>query len=289
MTDLVVTLPKFTPCAERIAEFLSTEVQIYDPSAFSLAFSRADRIVAVMAVGIAVRSVAPLLRDKWTDPAVVVVSPDCRVAIPLVGGHHGANELAKELAGIGLTPVITTATEVFGRPSAEGIAADHGCTVLNTGSTRAVNAGFLEGDVPVYAIGGPGVVIAGPGVSFLSRKGEYVVGIGCRKEVSGHDIVLAVRESLKAAGLDGHQVLAYATTSQKAGDSALRDAVRDLSGVLVYVDDEAIRKNPGISPSGATRIGLSGVAEPAALAVSRAKVLVQEKRVYGRVTVAIAR
>jgi cobalt-precorrin 5A hydrolase len=288
MTVLVVTLPQFTACAERIAEFLSAELKLYDSMAFAEAFSRADRIVAVMAVGIAVRSIAPLIRDKWTDPAVVVVSPDCRVAIPLVGGHHGANALARELAGMGLQPVITTATEVFGKPSAEGIAAHRECAILNPDSTRAVNAGFLEGDVPVYAVGGPGIVIAGPGVSILSRKGDYVVGIGCRKEVSWTDIVSAVRESLALAGLAEEQVLAYATTAQKSGDTALLRAVRELSGVLVYVDDQDIGKNPGVSPSGATRIGLSGVAEPAALAVSRGKILVQEKKVHGRVTVAIA-
>ena len=55
-----------------------------------------------MSMGIVVRKIAPLLDDKWTDPAVVVVSPDFRYAIPLLGGHHGANELAKELAGLGL-------------------------------------------------------------------------------------------------------------------------------------------------------------------------------------------
>jgi cobalt-precorrin 5A hydrolase len=289
MTDLVVTLPKFTACAERIAEFLSAEMISYGPSAFSEAFSRADRIVAVMAVGIAVRSIAPLLRDKWSDPAVLVVSPDCRLAIPLTGGHHGANALAKELAGLGLRPVITTATEVFGRPSAEGIAESLGCTVVNTGSTRAVNAGFLEGGVPVYTVDGPGIVIAGPGVSILSRRGDYVVGIGCRKEVSPDEIVSAVRESLAGAGLGEEEVMAYATTAHKSGDPALLEAARELSGVLVYVDDADIGKNPGVSASGATRIGLSGVAEPAALAVSRKKVLVREKQVYGRVTVAIAR
>jgi cobalt-precorrin 5A hydrolase len=289
MTDLVVTLPKFTACAERIAEFLSADLKLYNPAAFEEAFSLADRIVAVMAVGIAVRSIAPLLRDKWADPAVVVVSPDCRVAVPLVGGHHGANTLARELAGLGLQPVITTATEVFGRPSAEGIAEDLGCTILNPDSTRAVNAGFLEGDIPVYTVDGPGIVIAAPGVSILSRKGEYAVGIGCRKEVSWNEIVLAVRESLADAGLREEQVMAYATTARKSGDPALLRAVRELSGVLVYVDDQDIGKNPGVSPSGATRIGLSGVAEPAALAISRTKIMVLEKQVHGRVTVAIAR
>jgi len=45
-----------------------------------------QRIVAVMATGIAVRGIAPLLKDKWSDPAVVVVAPDLSFAIPVIGG-----------------------------------------------------------------------------------------------------------------------------------------------------------------------------------------------------------
>ena len=75
-----------------------------------------------MSMGIVIRGIAPHLTDKWTDPAVVVVTPDFRYAIPLIGGHHGANELAGELAGLGLVPVISTATEATGRDSVEAIA-----------------------------------------------------------------------------------------------------------------------------------------------------------------------
>ena len=136
-----------------------------------------------MSMGIVVRKIAPLLDDKWTDPAVVVVSPDCRYAIPLLGGHHGANVLAKELAGLGLVPVITTATESRGRDSVESVAERSGTAVVNRDSTRAVNAALLERDLPVHAIEGPAIVLAGPDVSLLVRKGEYSVGIGCRKGV----------------------------------------------------------------------------------------------------------
>src|SRR5512137_250896 len=123
MTDtVVIALPYFQKDAERIAAFLGAEVAIYTPEIFADAFCTRKRIVALMSMGIVVRKIAPLLDDKWTDPAVVVISPDCRFAIPLLGGHHGANELAKELAGLGLVPVITTATESRGRDSVESVA-----------------------------------------------------------------------------------------------------------------------------------------------------------------------
>jgi len=286
---VVIALPRFRAEAERIAAFLTAEVREYSPEIFSGLFPEAQRIVAVMSMGIVVRRIAPLLTDKWNDPAVVVVSPDLRYAVPLIGGHHGANALAKELAGLGLCPVITTATEATGRDSVEGIADRTGSAVLNRDSTRAVNAALLDRDLPVHAVSGPSIVIAGPGVSVLLRKGEYTVGIGCRKGIRPGEVVDAVREALADTGISPEGVLVFATTEKKLGESGLADGVRALSGNLIFLDDETINAQCGVGKSRATRLGLQGVAEPCALAVAKRKELVMRKRVYGRVTVAIAR
>ncbi len=115
-SPVVIALPYFAQEAERIAEITGGRFLPYHEEAFSEAFITADRIIALMAIGIVVRKISPLLSDKWRDPAVVVVSPDIRYAIPICGGHHGANALAYELRDLlGLTPVITTATESTGR------------------------------------------------------------------------------------------------------------------------------------------------------------------------------
>jgi cobalt-precorrin 5A hydrolase len=242
-----------------------------------------------MSAGIAVRGVAPLLVEKWRDPAVVVVSPDLRYAVPIVGGHHGGNDLARELAGIGITPVITTATETQGRDSVEGIAARLGCDIVNRDSTRAVNAAMLDSDLPLYAIRGPAIVVAGPGVSILVRKGDYVVGIGCRKGAPAAAVAGALRQALEQAGIAPEDVFIYATTAKKRGEAGLRDAVAELGGNLVYLDDDTLNAQRAPSPSRAQLIGLAGVAEPAALAISKRKELVLAKQTYGCVTVAIAR
>ena len=290
MTDtVVIALPRFRKEAERIGVFLGAEVRDYTPEIFPELFPEARRIVAVMSMGIVVRRIAPLLTDKWNDPAIVVVSPDMRYAVPLLGGHHGANSLAKELAGLGLCPVITTATEATGRDSVEGIAERGGFSVLNRDSTRAVNAALLDADVPVHAVGGPGIVIAAPGVSVLLRKGEYTVGIGCRKGITSGEVVDAVRAALSDSGISKTEVLVFATTEKKLGETGLAEGISALSGNLIFLDDETINAQRGVSKSRATRIGLQGVAEPCALAVARKKELVMGKNVYGRVTVAIAR
>ncbi|HOI57757.1 MULTISPECIES: cobalt-precorrin 5A hydrolase [unclassified Methanoculleus] len=286
---VVVALDRFLPDARRLADALGAEVILYGPEAFREAFSRYGRIVALMSAGIAIRGIAPLLADKWRDPAVVVVGPDLRYAVPVVGGHHGANDLARDLARLGIEPVITTATETRGRESVEGLAARTGCDIVNRDSTRAVNAAVLDADVPLYAVTGPGIVVAGPGVSLLVRKGEYAVGVGCRKGVAAADVVGAIRQALARAGIGPAEILVYATTAKKRGEEGLLRAVTDLGGNLVFFDDETLNAEAAPSPSRASLIGLAGVAEPSALAASKRKVLVLAKQTYGSVTVAIAR
>ena len=80
------------------------------------AFEEADGIVFVGACGIAVRAIAPYLKNKYQDPAVVVADEKGQYCISVLSGHIGnGNVLAKKVANItNGTPVITTATDVNG-------------------------------------------------------------------------------------------------------------------------------------------------------------------------------
>ncbi len=57
-------------------------------------------IVGLCAAGILIRSIAPLLADKQHEPAVIAVASDGSAVVPLLGGLHGANELAQRIAGL---------------------------------------------------------------------------------------------------------------------------------------------------------------------------------------------
>ncbi len=76
-------------------------------------FHEYDGLIFVMALGIVIRMIAPYLKDKHVDPAVVVVDEGRRFAISALSGHEGgANRLANQVASIlGAEPVLTTATE----------------------------------------------------------------------------------------------------------------------------------------------------------------------------------
>jgi cobalt-precorrin 5A hydrolase len=105
-------------------------------------YSSVDALVGIMASGIIIRSVAPLLESKLTDPAVIGVDALGKFVISLLSGHYGgANELARIIAeGIGGTAVITTASDATGKMSVDELARTLHLTVLNPESLAAVDS-----------------------------------------------------------------------------------------------------------------------------------------------------
>jgi len=336
---------------------------LFDDNAFKNAFSEYEAIIAVMACGIAVRQLAPLLKDKWDDPPVVVVDAGLNNAISLCGGHHGANELAKRLAKTGAHPVITTATEVLHRPSVENIADTLDCEIVNRDSTRAVNSYLLRSDLPVINISGPKVVMVDPDVTVLKKKGVreegvekeevrkegvekeevrkegvekeevreegvekeevrkegvekeevreegveneevrkqgvkkegdnqktgVIIGIGTRRDVSSGNVVDAVNKALAEQELKLSDVELFASATIKENESGLIEAIFGMGGQIVFIPAEVINSINVPSASEAKRLGLNGVCEPCALALSRENKLIMKKKVYDNVTIAIA-
>ncbi len=287
---IVISLEPTAERAKELADRLDADFALYSKDAFGQAYEHYTTIIVVMSAGIAVRSAAPHLRDKWTDPCLVVVSPDFRYAIPVLGGHHGGNEAAFRLEEMGLHPVITTATETRGLPSVERVAEERGLVVINKDSTRAVNAAILEGEVAVHLIEPPAIAIVPAGVSVLLKKGELIVGIGCRRGTGKEEILHALTSAFADAGIGREDVCAYATAGIKKDEPGLIQAVGELGGTLIVVDDAFIRAETPPSPSRACdKLGLPGVAEPAALALSKRKEVIMKKQIYGGVTVAVIR
>ena len=110
-------------------------------------FDAADALVFVGAAGIAVRAIAPCLRSKLTDPAVVAVDEAGRYAVSLLSGHvGGANRLARRIAALtGGQAVVSTATDVNGRFSVDEWIARQGMAMCNPKAARAFAAALLEG------------------------------------------------------------------------------------------------------------------------------------------------
>jgi len=249
--------------------------------------ARYDHVVAVMAVGIVVRSLCGHLQDKWTDKPVVAVDSSLRCAVPVVGGHHGANELAQCLAReLGLYPAITTATDSSGRPCLEGVAASLGARIANQSSSKAVNLAFLKEDVPVLRLKGPKIVLVDEdvAVAVLKREG-IVVGVGARKGVSCAEVLEAVDSALAETGKRREEIGIFATAWLKRDETGMIQAAKTLGTEMLCLSEDVLNAQTPSTPSRASDLGLAGVAEPAVLAL--AAKLILPKRAYGRVTVAI--
>lgn len=111
-------------------------------------FSRISLFVFVGAAGIAVRSIAPYLKDKATDPAVLCVDETGAFVVPVLSGHlGGANDFAKRLAdAIGATPVITTATDRRNVFAVDLFAKEQGLAFADISSIKEVSARLLRGE-----------------------------------------------------------------------------------------------------------------------------------------------
>jgi cobalt-precorrin 5A hydrolase len=283
----IIAFPRAIDGARKIQEFVGGEIIPYSKDAFKQAFEY-DAIIAVMAAGIAVRNIAPLVRDKWEDPAVLVVDSGLNFAIPILGGHHGGNELARKLAVLGLAPVITTATEVMGKDSVESIAETLGCRIMNRDSTKKVNTALLEKDIEVLCVKGPKILLVDDDVTVLKRNG-LIVGIGANRGVARIEVTEAVSRALSEIEAEIDSVKCFASAVIKKNEMGIIDAAASFGKEVKFVPHELINSIRAPTGSKAKALGLNGVCEPAALALSEEKKLLLKKRIYGNVTIAIAR
>lgn len=308
--------------AGRIAGlFPSAEVLKFNSSVFSDRWTRARKIVCIMATGIAVRAMSSLLEDKRTDPAVVLLDEKGSFVISLLSGHiGGANKLAKEIAdGIGAMPVITTASDVQGKPALDMWAGAMGLHVEDSGlltkmSARIVNdkkvrvkvEGLSEniklpsGLVRVGTVREADIIIS-PRV--YKKKALYLrpkvlcAGIGCNRGTTKKEIGEMVRRVFDKAGLSPRSIRALASIDLKKDEKGLIGFAGDSGLELEFFGKEElnrIAKENDIRGTAAVKAatGAVAVAEPAAILGAKkisgkfSVIIPKEKR--GNVTLAIA-
>lgn len=109
-------------------------------------FHQVDAIIFVSACAIAVRSIAPFLESKTTDPAVIVVDELGQYTISLLSGHiGGGNELTKQVAGwIGATPIISTATDLNNLFAVDVFATKNNMYIDNMDLAKQISSELLD-------------------------------------------------------------------------------------------------------------------------------------------------
>ena len=273
-------------------------------------WDNADALIFFGATGIAVRAIAPLMRSKTTDPAVLTVDDAGHHVVALTGGHAGgANDLAAEVAALlSATPVISTATDLAGLPALDRLP---GFTA--SGDVAGVTRAWLDGrspsvvrdegleqwPVPVESGDGGRVTVTDsnrpplPG-EVLLRPASLVIGAGASRGADPEALAATASQALATAGLDPSCVSAVATADIKRSEPAVVGLAR-FYGVplLTYPADVLARQDvPHPSPVVEEAVGTPSVAEAAALiAAGSDSALVATKQVSRTrdSTVALAR
>lgn len=209
-------------------------------------FDSAEALVYVGACGIAVRAIAPYVKSKTKDPAVICVDECANFCIALLSGHiGGCNRLTKQIgAAIGATPVITTATDVNRKFAVDQWAAEQGYLIGSMDMAKEVSAAILEQDVPFAADASvcgslPQGLCAANGnntsigilVSVYRKKPfektlaiippVLTLGIGCRRGTSSEAIARAVEMIFAEHQLDFRAVKKVASIDLKAEEQGL--------------------------------------------------------------------
>ena len=248
-------------------------------------FAAGIPVIGVCASGILIRAVAPLLADKRGEPPVISISDDGSVVIPLLGGHRGANRMARQIAeALGAIAAITTAGDV-----ALGVALDVpplGWRLVNPHDAKDAMAGLLAGggvkvvgdapwlaDLPqgsgLHITCGMAPVQTGPTHLHFAPQ-RVALGVGCARNCPPDELAALVVDMLTRAGIAPGAVACVNTIDLKADEPAVLELARSLGVPLrLFTAAELEAESPRLqAPSDVVfaEVGCHGVSEGAALA-----------------------
>lgn len=277
-------------------------------------FAAGTPIVGVCAAGILIRAVAPLLAQKRAEPPVVAVAEDGSTVVPLLGGHRGANALAREIAALsGGAAAITTASDVvlglaldelapgwrIAEPdrvkdfAAALIAGEPVALVVEAGDAGWLSSLAVSPDAPRTIRITDRVPDPGEGALVLHPP-VLALGVGCASDCPPDEMLALAERSLAMHGLAAGAIALVASLDLKMDEPAVQNLAAALGVPARFFSAARLREEtPRLAnPSEAVfrAVGCYGVAEGAALAAAgRDGALVATKQVSAHATCAIAR
>jgi cobalt-precorrin 5A hydrolase len=276
-------------------------------------FTEYDRLVFISSTGIAVRLCAPLLKDKTSDPAVVVVDDLGRYAISLVSGHlGGANELAQKIAKVlNCQPIITTASDGRGIEAVDLFAKRNNLFIENLNDAKIMTAMMVEGH-PIRLIseidariGYDNIVDDNPaGCIYITSQNQVNsdipycilrpknlnVGLGCKRGKTKEEILRAITQVFQEHNLHLNSIKTIATIEMKQDEVGIIETCHELGCELKIHLNEEIHKVQHLFPASElvqSAVGVTAVCEPCAYLAGGE--LIVGKTVVDGVTVAVAR
>ncbi len=278
-------------------------------------FTHGQGIIGVCAAGILVRTLAPCLEDKWQEPPVLAVAQDGSVVVPLLGGHHGANKLARTLsAALDSTAGVTTAGDVR-----FDIALDEppeGWQIENPLVAKDVVGRLLSGspvglDVEVgdaawltdcgaeFVADAPVRILVtdqaerADDATLVAHPPVLTLGVGCNRDTTAEEVIELVSSVLAEAKLSAGSIACLASIDAKMDEKALHAAAAHFNIPARFFTPEKLCEYTDQlsdkSEHAFKAVGCYGVSEGSALAASDGGELVVTKTKSVNATCAIAR
>ncbi len=292
---------------------------------FPILFYEYDAIIAIMASGILIRSIAPLIESKVTDPAVLNIDDNGNFVISTLSGHlGGANKLTYKIADlIDATPVITTSTDVNNKLGIDVIAKDLYLSISDTNEILFFNKAILDGEEITFTLNRDKNydylfdylenVTLEMHVSFkysdkvntdeiqvqygqhkiiLSEK-KIVVGIGCRRGKECEKIHEGLEKSISDLNIHRSRINMLASAEIKKDEQGILELSEKLSIPVNFVEIEKLKlftsNDVARSEFVFSKFGIYGVCEPSALITAGFdSKLIYKKTSYDGITISVA-
>ncbi|MDC0523587.1 cobalamin biosynthesis protein [Nitrosopumilus sp.] len=291
-------------------------------------FKNSNALICLFSLGAVIRLIAPHLKDKKTDPAVIVIDDKTNFVISVLSGHiGGANELTQEISEkLNALPVITTAADVnktiavdlVGREFGWRIDDDTTVTKISAHMVNAEPIGIfqqtndqkwykqLPKNVTIYdsleelkkSNSKAHLIISDEIIdnelsqeSVIYRPQSLVIGIGLHWDTTKDTIKEGIEHCLKKFNLSSKSIAKLVSIKKPEDVQGLIDLGKEMQVPVEYVDREELAEI--ITPNPSTTVkafeGTASVSEAAAIKVSKGELIVEKQKFPPNLTVAIAR
>ncbi len=281
------------------------------------AFKNNQVIIYIGSCGIAVRAIAPHVRNKTVDPAVISIDEHGKFVIPLLSGHiGGANNVARRIAQeIDAQAIITTATDINGLFAVDEWATRNNVHIGSMYAAKEVSAALVDGEIvglmSKYEVNGEipvgiarnrkarvGIAIGDndelkpfPVTLNLMPKIFYL-GIGCRRNTTMENIEKLVLQNLEKLRINIRAVAGIASVDLKKDEQGLLDFAKKYNLSIEFFSADELKNQKGEfceSEFVKSVVGVSNVCERSAVATSSGGTLLLPKTSQNGVTLAVTK
>ncbi len=291
-------------------------------------FKNSKALICLFSLGAVIRLIAPHLKDKKQDPAVIVIDDKINFVISVLSGHlGGANEMTQTIAEkLNSIPVITTAADVNKTIAVDLLGKDLGWKIEDDSTVTKISAHMvneeeigifqdagktnwfekLPKNVKIYdsldelkKSGTKGNLIISDKIitdeivndSVIYRPPSLVVGIGLHWDTSKEIIKEGIETSLKKFRLSPKSIAKLVSIKKPNDIQSLIDVGKEMGIPVEYVERDELALIPAPNPSEIVKNyeGTSSVSEAAAIKISGGELIVEKQKFPPNLTIAIAR